>query len=88
MKDILELEKTLINLFERKLEDSDGHCKSGEPCITIGITNELTWWAEIYSYTLEIPFADIPSGRRYHFEADTYDKLIAKLRKSINSISI
>ena len=87
MNELLNLEKALLYLFEKKLKDTDGHCKHGEPCITVGVTNELTWWAEIYSYTLEIPDADIPHGRRYFYEASTCEQLISKLKKSINKLA-
>lgn len=45
MNKLIELEKRMIRLFEESL-DIDGHCKSGEPALTITIHNDLTWSAE------------------------------------------
>lgn len=68
-------------LFEKAFEESEGHCKSGEPCITIGISNDGKYWCEIYSYLVDYT----PEGGRHHlFNADTIEELIVKVEEAIS----
>ena len=76
--DLVELQKKLIELTERWLKMTE--CgKISEPSIYIGVTNNWTWFAEIYSYQMD--FYD--GGRHHYFEADTYEELIDELWKAI-----
>ena len=76
--DLVELQKKLIELTERWLKITE-YGKGGEPSIYIGVTNDWTWFAEIYSYQMD--FHD--GGRHHHFEADTYEELLDELWKAI-----
>lgn len=78
--DLWIFEKRMLAVFELERKKYDGHCKAFEPAIKIGLTNDLTWWAEIYSYLVDYT----PSGGRHHlFEAGSYPELIEKIDKAI-----
>jgi len=76
---ILDWQKRLIKLTEKHIILSEGHCKPAEPCIQIGIGNDLKWFAEIYSYLME--FHD--GGRHHSFEGDTWEQLSKKIEEGI-----
>jgi len=76
--DLVELQKKLIELTERWLKITE-YGKGSEPSIYIGVSNDWTWFAEVYSYQMD--FHD--GGRHHHFEADTYDELIMLLWEAI-----
>lgn len=68
-------------LFQKALIQSEGHCKSQEPSITIGLSNEGDYWCEIYSYLVDYtPRA----GRHHSFRAKTWKELTKKVEKAIS----
>lgn len=71
MNEIEKLQKKLIELTKRHL-DVSGYGKLFEPTLTIGIDNELKWFAEIYSYQMDFH----TGGRHHYFYADSFDELI------------
>ena len=81
MKNIIEdFEKRMLKIFAREVLRSEGYCKSAEPSITICLSNDLKWSAEIYSYLTDYT----PTGGRHHFfEADTFEELVAKIDRAI-----
>lgn len=83
-KQILELQKELINLLDRQRELDKGlGGKTFEPSLCIMINNDLKWSAEIYLYSIDLR---PKGGRRHLYEADTFEELEEKIYRDINKI--
>jgi len=77
-RELIEIQKKLLEMTEKAY--SIGMCdKLGEPSIYVGIGNDMKWFAEIYSYMLELS----DSGRHHYFHADSFEELIKKIWNAI-----
>jgi len=70
----------LLDLTDKLMVLSNGHCKGAEPSLSVRLDNELKWSAEIYSYLMD--FED--GGRHHFFEADTPEELFKNIHQAID----
>jgi len=77
--EVVKIQKKLIELTERWIHLTGCGGKSGEPSISITLTNDMKWIAEIYSYMMD--FHD--GGRHHYFEGKSFDELIQKIWRAI-----
>ena len=85
----LDSYKRLRRLFWIEYEKADGHCKPGEPSVSISymIQNDdnITgkWLCHIHSYLVEIRDSTGQSGRGYDYEANSLKELAEIIDKAI-----
>lgn len=80
MDKLREFEERMIACLHEDIRvTGDGHRKSAEPNLVIGISNDMTYWAEIYSYRVEY----VTSGRRHDFFSKDLEDLFDQIDRAI-----